>query len=401
MTLKNNDKLEQQLKENTLNDLLSNPFSTPKMDNEMMAMEKENESPKQEKVMDTLTEEYKTKALDIAKQIDPHDQQAISSYGITAQNELSTFSNSILSHVQAKDAGPVGEVVSDLMRKIKEVKPGELEPQKKGFFGKLFGNVNNSMQQLFAKYRKIGFEIDKISDQLESFKKILQRDNIMLESLYDKNKDYFQALNIYIAAAEYKYDEIQESIIPELEKKARETNNQMDVQAVSDMMQFADRLQKRTHDLKISRQITLQMAPQIRMIQHTNQTLVERIQSSILTAIPLWKNQLVIAVSLYNQQKAVDTQRNVSETTNELLLKNSEMLKQNTISAARENERGLVDIETLKKTQENLIETLEETILIQQEGREKRYQVEQELVQMENDLKTKLLEVRSKAKPNK
>ncbi|QFT89187.1 TelA-like protein [Bacillus sp. THAF10] len=399
--MKNNDKLEQQLKENTLNDLLSNPFSTPKMDNEMMAMEKENESPKQEKVMDTLTEEYKTKALDIAKQIDPHDQQAISSYGITAQNELSTFSNSILSHVQAKDAGPVGEVVSDLMRKIKEVKPGELEPQKKGFFGKLFGNVNNSMQQLFAKYRKIGFEIDKISDQLESFKKILQRDNIMLESLYDKNKDYFQALNIYIAAAEYKYDEIQESIIPELEKKARETNNQMDVQAVSDMMQFADRLQKRTHDLKISRQITLQMAPQIRMIQHTNQTLVERIQSSILTAIPLWKNQLVIAVSLYNQQKAVDTQRNVSETTNELLLKNSEMLKQNTISAARENERGLVDIETLKKTQENLIETLEETILIQQEGREKRYQVEQELVQMENDLKTKLLEVRSKAKPNK
>ncbi|CAG9621691.1 toxic anion resistance protein [Sutcliffiella rhizosphaerae] len=395
--MKNNEnKLEQQVKEDTLNDLLNNPFSTPKMENELIPNTEEKESPEQEKVMDTLSDEYRTKALEIAKQIDPNDQQAISSYGITAQNELSSFSNSILSHVQAKDAGPVGEVVTDLMRKIKEVKPGELEPQKKGFFGKLFGNVNNSVQQLFAKYRKIGFEIDKISDQLESFKKVLQRDNIMLESLYDKNKDYFQALNIYIAAAEHKYDEIQTTIIPELEKKARSTNNQMDVQAVSDMMQFSDRLQKRTHDLKISRQITLQMAPQIRMIQHTNQTLVERIQSSILTAIPLWKNQLVIAVSLYNQQKAVDTQKNVSETTNELLLRNSEMLKQNTISAARENERGLVDIETLKKTQENLIETLEETLQIQQEGREKRHQVELELVQMENDLKTKLLDVRSR-----
>ncbi|KPB06491.1 toxic anion resistance protein [Bacillus sp. CHD6a] len=400
--MKNNDHVKNQVKEDTLNDLLSNPFSSPKMDNEMMTqdLKEVQPEPKKEKVMDTLSEEYKARAIDIAKQIDPTDQQSISSYGITAQNELSTFSNSILSHVQAKDAGPVGEVVSDLMRKIKEVKPGELEPRKKGLFGRLFGNVNNSVQQLFAKYRKIGFEIDKISDQLESFKKVLQRDNIMLESLYDKNKDYFQALNIYIAAAEHKFDEIQASIIPELERKARETNNQMDVQAVSDMIQFADRLQKRTHDLKISRQITLQMAPQIRMIQHTNQTLVERIQSSILTAIPLWKNQLVIAVSLYNQQKAVDTQKNVSETTNELLLRNSEMLKQNTISAARENERGLVDIETLKKTQDNLIETLEETLQIQQEGREKRHQVELELVQMENDLKNKLLEVRSKAKRN-
>ncbi|UAL45564.1 toxic anion resistance protein [Sutcliffiella horikoshii] len=398
--MKNNDRVKNQVKEDTLNDLLSNPFATPKMENEMVTQDPNEvqSEPKKEKVMDTLSEEYKAKAIDIAKQIDPNDQHAISSYGVTAQNELSTFSNSILSHVQAKDAGPVGEVVSELMKKIKEVKPGELEPQKKSFFGKFFGSVNNSVQQLFAKYRKIGFEIDKISDQLESFKKVLQRDNIMLESLYDKNKDYFQALNIYIAAAEHKFDEIQATIIPELEQKARQTNNQMDVQAVSDMMQFADRLQKRTHDLKISRQITLQMAPQIRMIQHTNQTLVERIQSSILTAIPLWKNQLVIAVSLYNQQKAVDTQKNVSETTNELLLRNSEMLKQNTISAARENERGLVDIETLKKTQENLIETLEETLQIQQEGREKRHQVELELVQMENDLKNKLLEVRSKAK---
>ncbi|WP_223701839.1 toxic anion resistance protein [Sutcliffiella deserti] len=396
--MKNDEKLEEKMKQDTLNDLLNNPFSTPTLEHELAPQQEKEAAPYKEKVMDTLSEDLKLRAMEIAKQIDPTDQQAISSYGITAQNELSSFSNSILSHVQAKDAGPVGEVVSDLMKKIKEVKPGELEPQKKGFFGKLFGSVNNSVNQLFAKYRKIGFEIDKIADQLESFKKVLQRDNIMLESLYDKNKDYFQALNVYIAAAEHKLDDIENILVPELEKKARSTNNQMDVQAVSDMMQFADRLQKRTHDLKISRQITLQMAPQIRMIQHTNQTLVERIQSSILTAIPLWKNQLVIAVSLYNQQKAVDTQRNVSETTNELLLRNSEMLKQNTISAAKENERGLVDIETLKKTQENLIETLEETLQIQQDGRQKREQVEQELVLMENELKNKLLDIRSKAK---
>lgn len=394
----NKQKLDEKVKNDTLNDLLSNPFSNPTMENEVATQTETQAEPKREKVMDSLSEDLKLRAMEIAKQIDPNDQQAISSYGITAQNELSTFSNSILSHVQAKDAGPVGEVVSDLMRKIKEVKPGELEPQKKGIFSRIFGNVNNSVNQLFAKYRKIGFEIDKIADQLESFKKVLQRDNIMLESLYDKNKDYFQALNVYIAAAEHKLEDIQTNLIPEMERKARSTNDQMDVQAVSDMMQFADRLQKRTHDLKISRQITLQMAPQIRMIQHTNQTLVERIQSSILTAIPLWKNQLVIAVSLYNQQKAVDTQKNVSETTNELLLRNSEMLKQNTISAAKENERGLVDIETLKKTQENLIETLEETLQIQQEGRQKRQQVELELVQMENELKDKLLNIRAKAK---
>lgn len=396
--MNNKEKLDEKIKNDTLNDLLSNPFSNPAMENEVATQTGQQAEPKREKVMDSLSDDLKLRAMEIAKQIDPNDQQAISSYGITAQNELSTFSNSILSHVQAKDAGPVGEVVSDLMRKIKEVKPGELEPQKKGFFGRIFGSVNNSVNQLFAKYRKIGFEIDKIADQLESFKKVLQRDNIMLESLYEKNKDYFQALNVYIAAAEHKLEDIQENLIPEMERKARSTNDQMDVQAVSDMMQFADRLQKRTHDLKISRQITLQMAPQIRMIQHTNQTLVERIQSSILTAIPLWKNQLVIAVSLYNQQKAVDTQKNVSETTNELLLRNSEMLKQNTISAAKENERGLVDIETLKKTQENLIETLEETLQIQQEGRQKRQQVELELVQMENELKDKLLNIRAKAK---
>ncbi|MED4018621.1 toxic anion resistance protein [Sutcliffiella cohnii] len=387
--------VEQKLKDDTLNDLLNNPFSTT---NSGKIIEVEQQLEQKESAMNSLSEEHKKKAIEIAKQINPEDQQAISQYGVAAQSELSNFSNSILSHIQTKDAGPVGEVITDLMTKIKEVKPGELEPKKKGMLSRLFGGIGNSVNQLFAKYRKIGFEIDKISDQLESFKKVLQRDNIVLESLYDKNKEYFQALNVYIAAGEHKLEELQTKTIPEMEQKARLTNNQMEAQAVSDMLQFVDRLEKRVHDLKISRQITLQMAPQIRLIQHTNQTLVERIHSSILTAIPLWKNQLIIAVSLYNQQKAVDTQKSVTETTNDLLLRNSEMLKQNTIAAARENERGIVDVETLKKTQANLIETLEETLKIQQEGREKRVQVEQELVSMENELKQKLLNATRKLK---
>ncbi|MGY3714517.1 toxic anion resistance protein [Sutcliffiella cohnii] len=386
--------VEQKLKDDTLNDLLNNPFSTT---NSGEIIEVEQQLEQKESAMNSLSEEHKKKAIEIAKQINPEDQQAISQYGVAAQSELSNFSNSILSHIQTKDAGPVGEVITDLMTKIKEVKPGELEP-KKGMLSRLFGGIGNSVNQLFAKYRKIGFEIDKISDQLESFKKVLQRDNIVLESLYDKNKEYFQALNVYIAAGEHKLEELQTKTIPEMEQKARLTNDQMEAQAVSDMLQFVDRLEKRVHDLKISRQITLQMAPQIRLIQHTNQTLVERIHSSILTAIPLWKNQLIIAVSLYNQQKAVDTQKSVTETTNDLLLRNSEMLKQNTIAAARENERGIVDVETLKKTQANLIETLEETLKIQQEGKEKRVQVEQELVSMENELKQKLLNATRKLK---
>jgi len=217
----------------------------------------------------------------------------------------------------------------------------------------------------------------------------------MLEQLYEKNKDYFHALNIYIAAGELKVEELYTKTIPELKKKAEETGDQMAFQDVNDMIQFADRLEKRLHDLKLSRQITIQSAPQIRLIQNTNQALAEKIQSSIMTAIPLWKNQIAIALTLIRQRSAVEAQKQVSKTTNDLLLKNAEMLKSNTIESAKENERGLVDIETLKKTQENLVSTLEETLRIQQEGRAKRYQAEQELITMENELKQKLLNLKS------
>jgi uncharacterized protein YaaN involved in tellurite resistance len=374
----------------SLDSLLENPFALP-MEAETTLVEGEKQPPK---LIDTLKQEHREKALQLSKQIDPRNQQAIIQYGVAAQAELSKFSHAILNHVQTKDAGPVGEVISELMTKIKEVNPDDLLPAKKGIFSRLFSSMSKSLQGMVAKYQKIGVEIDKIADQLEKHRQLLFRDIMMLETLYEKNKEYFDALNIYIAAAELKLEELRTTIIPEQKAKAERSGNQMDMQEVNDLMQFADRLEKRIHDLKLSRQITIQTAPQIRMIQHMNQTLVERIQSSVLTAIPLWKNQVVIALTLFRQKKAVEAQKQVTQTTNDLLLRNSEMLKINSIEVAKENERGLVDIETLKKTQENLITTLEETLKIQQEGRLKRQQVERELVTMEEQLKKTLLSMK-------
>ncbi|ANB61768.1 toxic anion resistance protein [Anoxybacteroides amylolyticum] len=369
----------------SLDSLLENPFSLPAEQKEMTVEER-----RPVKLIDTLKQEHREKALQLSKQIDPSNQQAIIQYGVAAQAELSKFSHAILNHVQTKDAGPVGEVISELMSKIKEVNPDDLLPAKKSFFSRLFGSISNSLQGMMAKYQKIGVEIDKIADQLEKHRQLLFRDIMMLETLYEKNKEYFDVLNIYIAAAEIKLEELRTKTIPEKREQAERSGNQMEIQEVNDLLQFADRLEKRIHDLKLSRQVTIQTAPQIRMIQHMNQTLVERIQSSILTAIPLWKNQIVIALTLFRQQKAVEAQKQVAETTNDLLLRNSEMLKINSIEVAKENERGLIDIETLKKTQENLVTTLEETLKIQQEGRLKRQQVERELVHMEEQLKQTL-----------
>jgi uncharacterized protein YaaN involved in tellurite resistance len=380
-----NNKTAEELWTSSIDSLLADPFAAPN------ASSGQGQPPK---LIDTLKPEHKEKVFQLAKQIDPTNQQAIIQYGVAAQAELSKFSHSILNHVQTKDAGPVGEIISELMGKIKEVNPDDFMRTKGGIFSRLFNSMSKSVQGIISKYQKIGVEIDKIADQLEKHRQMLFRDIMMLETLYEKNKEYFDALNIYIAAAEMKLEELRTKTIPELKAKAERSGSQMDIQEVNDLLQFADRLEKRVHDLKLSRQITIQTAPQIRMIQHMNQTLVERIQSSILTAVPLWKNQIVIALTLFRQKKAVEAQKQVTKTTNDLLLRNSEMLKMNTIEVAKENERGLVDIETLKKTQENLIATLEETLKIQHEGRMKRQQVEQELIHMEEQLKEKLMSMR-------
>lgn len=381
------------LKNTSNDDVMENLLADPFGDHENIPNLKTQEE-KPTRLIDVITEEHKIKAYQLAEQIDPKNHEAIISYGTQAQSKLLSFSETMLEHVQKKDIGEIGNIINDLMRKLNEVNPEELKPSRPSFFARVFGKISDSIQELLSKYQKTSAQIDRISVKLERSKNILLSDINMLEKLYEKNKEYFQALNVFIAAGEIKLEELHTKIIPKLKREAEETNDQMKFQEVNDMIQFADRLDKRLYDLRLSREITIQSAPQIRLIQNTNQALVEKIQSSIMTAIPLWKNQVAIALTLIRQRHAVEAQKQVAKTTNELLLKNAEMLKTNTIDTARENERGLVDIETLKKTQENLIATLEETLRIQEEGRNKRRQVETELVSMEHELRRKLLEIK-------
>ena len=380
----------------TMDDLLDNPFDmqAPLLSEEMQT--KLVESSVSTKLMDRLSDEEKEKARQLADQIPIGNYEAIITYGANAQSELSRFSNQMLDHVQSKDIGPVGDVLKDLMNKLSEIDPDDLSEKKKSPIGRLFGKVSKSVQEMMTKYQKLSTQIDRIGIQLEHSKRGLLDDVHMLDSLYDQNKTYFQALNIYIAAAELKIDEIATVVIPEMRKKAELSNDQMAFQDVNDMGQFLDRLEKRLYDLQLSRQITIQSAPQIRMIQQTNQTLAEKIQSSIMTSIPLWKNQIAIALTLNRQMKAVESQKMVTKTTNDLLLKNSEMLKINSIETAKENERGIIEIDTLKKTQENLIQTIEETLVIQADGRAKRKAAEIEIGRMEEELKQRLLAVHEK-----
>lgn len=380
----------------SLDDLLANPFSvdtnelTSSQQNEIKQFQEKQTAPR---LIDRLDANYQEQAKQLASQIDVNDAQAVIIYGANAQSKLSEFSQSMLSHVQANDIGPIGDSLNELMYRLQEANPDELRAGEGNFFQRMFGKVKQSIYEITAKYQKIGAQIDKVAVKLEHEKDGLIKDNQMLEQMYQKNKDYFDALNIYIAAGELKIDELQNQIIPQAVARAQASGDQMDVQIVNDYTQFLDRLEKRTHDLRLTRQVTIQQAPQIRLIQNTNQVLAEKIQSSIHTAIPLWKNQVVIALTLLRQKDAVTAQRQVSETTNDLLKKNAELLKVSAIETAKENERGIIDIETLQKTQDDLIETIQETLRIQKEGKEKRQAAEIELGVMEENLKQKLLEI--------
>ena len=380
----------------SLDDLLANPFSvdtnelTSSQQNEIKQFQEKQTAPR---LIDRLDANYQEQAKQLASQIDVNDAQAVIIYGANAQSKLSEFSQSMLSHVQANDIGPIGDSLNELMYRLQEANPDELRAGEGNFFQRMFGKVKQSIYEITAKYQKIGAQIDKVAVKLEHEKDGLIKDNQMLEQMYQKNKDYFDALNIYIAAGELKIDELQNQIIPQAVAKAQASGDQMDVQIVNYYTQFLDRLEKRTHDLRLTRQVTIQQAPQIRLIQNTNQVLAEKIQSSIHTAIPLWKNQVVIALTLLRQKDAVTAQRQVSETTNDLLKKNAELLKVSAIETAKENERGIIDIETLQKTQDDLIETIQETLRIQKEGKEKRQAAEIELGVMEENLKQKLLEI--------
>ena len=347
----------------------------------------------------TLSEEELGKAKELSKSLDENNSQSVIEYGSLAQKKIGDFSQSVLNKVQAKDLGEVGSALTDLMYQLQESNPNDLVAEDPGFFKKMFGKVKKSIFEVTQKYQKLGAGIDKISIKLTHEYKGLLEDNKTLETLYAENLDYFHALNVYIAGAELKIKELDATIIPQAKIEAENTpDNAIAIQKISDLENYKNRLDKRQYDLKLARQITIQQAPQIRMIQNTNQELAEKIQTSINTAIPLWKNQVAIALTLLKQKDALTSQRIVSSTTNDLLTKNSEMLKQSSIEAARENERGVVDIETLKTTQANLIETIQETMNIQREGAIKRRQGEVELAQLEEEIKSKLLELSNKTK---
>ncbi|GAA0359493.1 toxic anion resistance protein [Bacillus horti] len=385
---------------NELEDLLANPFGTTEeldLNGERSIEKKKEDQPEQtNRLIHKLPEESRKRALEISAQIDPTNHQAIMSYGTEAQSKLLNFSHAMLDHVQKKDVGAIGDILNDLMKRLQQTNPDELQADRGNFISRLFGRISRSINETLSKYQKIGAQVDRISVKLNHSKQTLIEDINMLEKLYDQNKDYFHALNVYIAAAQVKLDELYQKDLPAMRKRAEISDDQMAYQDVNDLTQFANRLEKRIHDLELSRQITIQSAPQIRLIQNTNQALTEKIQSSIMTAIPLWKNQIAIALTLFRQRQALEAQKQVSDTTNELLLKNSEMLKTNTIEAAKENERGIIDLETLKKTHSNLISTIEETLTIQQDGRAKRQHAEQEILALENELKHKLLDLKNR-----
>ena len=386
-------------KTSTVEDLLGNPFDLEEapspasphndlVDAEMMA----KRAVTTEKLIDRLPEHRQQQAYDLAKQIDEQNMSAVIAYGSNAQKKLSEFSHGMLNKVQLKDTGEIADVLTDLMHQLESSNPRDLTASP-NIFQKFFGKIKASIAETQARYQKIGTAIDRVAIRLEREKNELLNDNLMLEQLYQKNKDYFEALNIYIAAGELKMQELQEAIIPAAIEKAKASGDQMDVQTVNDLNQFLDRLDKRTHDLRLTRQMTVQQAPQIRMIQNTNQALAEKIQVSVHTAIPLWENQVMIALTLLRQQNAAVSQRQVSQTTNDLLKRNADMLKQSAIDTARESERGVIDIETLQHTQNSLIETIEQTLEIQREGRRQRQIAEQELQLMEGQLRDKLMAI--------
>ena len=340
------------------------------------------------------TEKEQQKIYELSEKIKPMDHDGLLNYGTEAQSHMSQFSHRILNEVKTTDVGPVGESLNGLMSKLKSVNPDELNPENQSKLKRIFRRTKASVNEIFSKMQSVGSQIDRISIELDKHKNNLVKDVDMLDELYNMNKDNFDELSLYIEAAKKKQHDLQQEDVPKLRAQAKSTGNQMDVQAASDMEQFIDRLDKRIYDLQLSRQIAIQTAPQIRMIQNVNQALAEKIQSSILTSIPLWKNQMSIALTLMRQRNAVTAQKAVTDTTNDLLLKNSELLKQNALATATENERGVVDIETLKTTQNDIIETIEQTLQIQEQGRNKRKQAESELNQLETELQNQLLDMK-------
>ena len=311
-------------------------------------------------------------------------------YGASAQKKLSDFSESALSNVRTKDLGEVGEMVTSL---VTELKGFDTDEEEKGFLG-LFKKTGNKITALKAKYDKAEVNVGKIAAALESHQVQLLKDIAMLDQMYERNLVNFKEIGMYILAGKKKLAQIRATTLPEMVEKAKATGKPEDSQAANDMAAFCDRFEKKLHDLELTRMISLQMAPQIRLVQNNDTLMAEKIQSTINNTIPLWKSQMVLALGIHHSAQAMEAQKEVTNMTNELLKKNAEKLKMATVETARESERGIVEIETLQHTNRMLIETLDEVVKIQDEGRARRRAAEEELGRIEGELKQKLLEIK-------
>ena len=368
---------------------------TKELEEKMMASPKVSEATVEKSLnYDLLTDNEKAAIDDFIQKVDISDTTQLLQYGSSAQSKISKFSDNVLQNVKTKSTGEVGNLLTDLVVQIKDFDtdvPDSLEA--KGIFG-IFHNVKKQVEKLIAKYDKVENNISKIEKQLESHKLQMLKDIAVFDTMYEKNLEYFKELSLYIIAGEKKLNELNTVVLPELKKKAEESGEQADIQAVNDLANAINRFEKKIYDLKTTRIIPIQMAPQIRMIQNNDSELVDKIQSSLINTIPLWKNQIVIALGITNAKNALGAQKQVTELTNDMLKKNSELLKQGSIEIAEESEKAIVDIETLQKTNRDIIDTLDKVIEIHENGRVKRQEAEKELVNIEEELKAKLLEIK-------
>ena len=336
-----------------------------------------------------LSPEEQKMVNDFAAQIDITNTQQVLQFGAGCQKKIADFSETALSNVRTKDMGEVGEMLTQVVAELKSIDDGE---ESKGFFG-MIKKKTNQLSNMKARYDKAEVNVNKISDALEAHQVTLLKDVAMLDKMYELNLNYFKELSMYILAGKQKLREAQEKELPALVAKAEQSKLPEDTQAARDFAEMCNRFEKKIHDLELTRTVSLQMAPQIRLIQNNDTVMSDKIQSTLVNTIPLWKSQMVIAIGLNHSTDAARAQREVSDMTNELLKKNAENLRVATIETAKESERGIVDIETLKSTNQTLITTLDEVLKIQEDGREKRRNAEVELQKLESDMREKLLEL--------
>ena len=326
-----------------------------------------------------------------AEKIDVLNTEQVMNYGSNAQKNISEFSEAALSSVRTKDLGEVGGMLGDL---VVELQGLNFDPEeKKGFLG-LFKKTSQNIASLKAQYDKAEVNVDKIVESLEKHEVVLMKDISMMDKMYERNLEYMKELTMYIIAGKLKIEQLRNEELPKYQQKAQESGLPEDAQAANDFANMIGRFEKKIHDLELTRTISIQMSPQIRMIQNNDSLMAEKIRSSIVNTIPLWKSQMVLALSLYHSDQAMKAQREVTDVTNQLLTKNAQALHQGSVAIAKETERGIVDIETLKKTNQELISTLDEVRQIQDDGRAKRMQAEEELGRIEGELKQKLLDMR-------